>query len=504
MTNHKKNEDPFISAIDILMDRKSVIIIGFLSVMAISVIAIWILPPRFEARAKLQIEPPALPRLEAPYLNEIGSRSFFDNQKEIVMSRSILEPVVNKPQLHLLPDTDGFVQRLRNTFKDFMNLLRPGGDSMDRAISDLETKIDAYYIRGTSMLVIEANSSSSEGAARIANTVAETFVDHVNSLLQSKTKVAYHYIEDLVKQAEERVNHSWSELNKFKKQNNILLMNEELSIVLKQISELDAQIKGTDTQITILENDLNILKSAETEARREIAATGKRSDKIVNEDILRLISEIEKLKTDLSLAEISLKENHPDIKELKSKISLLEKRLDQERSKQTIGSVPTSGNAPGNYLGESQIQIKRNEINRNRSMRENLVDQKGKILRQRDSLVGMQSKIEQLNRDYETDLKSYQLVRDKLEQAKILQPNDRKEGQIKIIEKAYPPASSVKRKTVIVICVSVIISLIFGVGMAFTLEYFDDTFKSPDDVESSLGIQVLGVLPNISKKSLKL
>jgi capsular polysaccharide biosynthesis protein len=50
----------------------------------------------------------------------------------------------------------------------------------------------------------------------------------------------------------------------------------------------------------------------------------------------------------------------------------------------------------------------------------------------------------------------------------------------------------------------VIISLIFGVGMAFTLEYFDDTFKSPDDVESSLGIQVLGVLPNISKKSLKL
>jgi uncharacterized protein involved in exopolysaccharide biosynthesis len=281
-------------------------------------------------------------------------------------------------------------------------------------------------------------------------------------------------------------------------------MNEELSIVLKQISELDAQIKGTDTHITILENEIHILKSAETEARKEVAAAGKRSEKIVNEDILRLISEIEKLKTELSLAEITLKENHPDIKELKSKITLLEKRLNQEMPKQSIGTVPTSGNAPGSYLGESQIQVKRSEIYRNRSMRENLVDQKGKILRQRDSLVGMQSKLEQLNRDYETDLKSYQLVRDKLEQAKILQPNDRKEGQIKIIEKAYPPASSVKRKTVIIICVSVIISLIFGVGMAFTFEYFDDTFKSPDDVESSLGIQVLGVLPNISKKSLKL
>lgn len=504
MTNKRKQEDPFISVLDILVDRKSVIIIGFLSVMMISIIAIWCLPARFESKAKLQIVPPALPRLEAPYLNEIGSRSFFDNQKEIVMSRIILEPVVSKLQLHLQPNEHGFVQEIMKAIPDFMKLSWHSADPLDSAIDELQTKIDTYYIRGTNILVIEATSSSAEGAARLANTVAETYVDHINNLLQSKTKVAYDYIEDLVNQAQQRLNNSGRELNAFKKQNNILSMNEELSIVLKQISELDSQIKSTDMQIALLEGEINSWRSVETSAKNERVEPGNRTAEIVNDELLRLISEIEKLKTDLSLAEITMKENHPDIKAIKSKINLLEKKLNEEKAKLISESFPVGSNAQSNYKNENQIQSKRNEINRNRNIRANLVEQKEKILRQRDSLVAMQNKLEQFNRNYETDLKSYNMLREKLEEAKILQPNERKEGQIKILEKAYPPGSSVKRKTFIILSVSVIISLIFGVGMAFTLEYFDDTFKSPYDVENSLGVQVLGIIPKINKSTLKL
>ena len=50
--------------------------------------------------------------------------------------------------------------------------------------------------------------------------------------------------------------------------------------------------------------------------------------------------------------------------------------------------------------------------------------------------------------------------------------------------------------------VSAIIGLIFGISMAFTLEYFDDSFKTPDELESVLGVQVIGIIPPITKRAL--
>ena len=65
-----------------------------------------------------------------------------------------------------------------------------------------------------------------------------------------------------------------------------------------------------------------------------------------------------------------------------------------------------------------------------------------------------------------------------------------------------PRLASDKKLVLVIMVVSAIIGLIFGISMAFTLEYFDDSFKTPDELEAILGVQVIGIIPPITKRAL--
>jgi capsular polysaccharide biosynthesis protein len=49
-----------------------------------------------------------------------------------------------------------------------------------------------------------------------------------------------------------------------------------------------------------------------------------------------------------------------------------------------------------------------------------------------------------------------------------------------------------------------VIGLLLGIGLAFLFEYFDKTVKTPDDIETHLGLSVLGTIPKIDRKQKKI
>ncbi|TDG00301.1 YveK family protein [Paenibacillus piri] len=54
------------------------------------------------------------------------------------------------------------------------------------------------------------------------------------------------------------------------------------------------------------------------------------------------------------------------------------------------------------------------------------------------------------------------------------------------------------------IIISFAVSLLFGVGIAFLLEFLDDTLKTKEDVEAALGLPTFSVIPVTKVKALKL
>lgn len=87
-----------------------------------------------------------------------------------------------------------------------------------------------------------------------------------------------------------------------------------------------------------------------------------------------------------------------------------------------------------------------------------------------------------------------------MDNVRILKATEMTEGSIKVIDKAFPPASALMKKKLILLAVGTMIAIIFSLGMAFIAESLDDSFKTPEEVEKYLDLPVLGAVPSITKQ----
>jgi capsular polysaccharide biosynthesis protein len=71
---------------------------------------------------------------------------------------------------------------------------------------------------------------------------------------------------------------------------------------------------------------------------------------------------------------------------------------------------------------------------------------------------------------------------------------------INIVDTAQPSIDPIKPRPLMNTAVAFIVGLLLAVGLAFAIEYLDDTIKSAEDVEKYLGVTVLGSVPEFSEK----
>jgi capsular polysaccharide biosynthesis protein len=53
----------------------------------------------------------------------------------------------------------------------------------------------------------------------------------------------------------------------------------------------------------------------------------------------------------------------------------------------------------------------------------------------------------------------------------------------------------VRPRPLLNIALALVVGVMLGAGLAFFLEYFDNTIKTPEEVERYLGLTTLGVVP---------
>ena len=71
-------------------------------------------------------------------------------------------------------------------------------------------------------------------------------------------------------------------------------------------------------------------------------------------------------------------------------------------------------------------------------------------------------------------------------------------GNIQVLEEAVFPERPVSPNKKMNIAMGLIFGLIIGVGLAFLLEFLDNSFRSKEQLEKALDIPVLGTIPVIS------
>ncbi|WP_343424702.1 Wzz/FepE/Etk N-terminal domain-containing protein [Candidatus Amarolinea dominans] len=68
-------------------------------------------------------------------------------------------------------------------------------------------------------------------------------------------------------------------------------------------------------------------------------------------------------------------------------------------------------------------------------------------------------------------------------------------NQLSVIEAAQPPNLPIGPDRLIIILLAAAVGFVMAAAAAYLLEYLDDTFKSPDMVQKTLGLTTLGAVP---------
>ena len=98
-----------------------------------------------------------------------------------------------------------------------------------------------------------------------------------------------------------------------------------------------------------------------------------------------------------------------------------------------------------------------------------------------------------LQRNVTTSQNLYDLMVSRVKESNILQTSDT--SNIRLVEKAiipiYPVSPNKKRNLLL----SMIVGIICGAGLAFFLEYLDQTVRTEEDIHLHFNIPVLSVIP---------
>lgn len=152
------------------------------------------------------------------------------------------------------------------------------------------------------------------------------------------------------------------------------------------------------------------------------------------------------------------------------------------------------------YLALSeQLSVKETELAEKKAL---FTANQNTVTRLKSELAALQSQLgskqidqqmlqNEVNRLQETQ----NLLAQKVTQTQIARSIDMGNTTIDIASPALVPSSPVKPNKQMNVAVALVLGLMISIGLAFLLEFMDNTIKSPDDVQKHLGLPVVGTIP---------
>jgi uncharacterized protein involved in exopolysaccharide biosynthesis len=261
-----------------------------------------------------------------------------------------------------------------------------------------------------------------------------------------------------------------------------LYLPEEINIIANKLASIEDEYQQTLSQIKYIESKDSLQINSHYAGPK---STENNTDVLIEQEVENL----KNLKAELNALLVRLKEDHPDVKILRKKIAVQESELKKIEDQPKV-AIPYHGQDSG-------------DLQKLQARGDYLKGQISNLSRKRRELQKNIFTLEKLTAELENNRQTLNMLRTKLEDARILEANESEIGSIKIIDRAFPPPHPLKKQKVILLALGTILSILFGIGVAFISEYFDDSIKTIEEAENYLNVTVIGAVPKITKKMRK-
>ncbi len=491
-TKTEKKEIDLLDFMLIAQKRKWIIIASVVIIVILGGVYTFTRTPLYRAEAKVLLDTPTntIMSMDELFSPSYGSEGYLTTQLKLLRSRTIAERVARKLKFADRPEVHRLSQKketLIQTVKEFVlrwvipREKEPEGDIEKRVEEDPHSKY-AWVVQSglgieqeddTKIVNIYFSSPQPSLAADIANTIVQEFIDFAVELRYDATRQASEFLSEQQTVLKTELEAKENELRRYGEDKKILFLSDAEKTVVGTFDSLNNAYTNA------------ILDRINKEAfHREIRGMDVDSIplSVSNSLLTPLRSEYINLKNDYQTKRNYLQPGNPVMINLQGSLTTARDSLatelekSQEAALNEYQAALTSEKNFGRELEKQRRELI--EMNSNAILYESIESEIQNIRTLLSELATRQSET---------------LVSARLKGLKT--------SNIKIVDSALVPGSPFSPNKKRNMIMAVILGLFVGAGLAFFVDYLDNTVKGPEEVEKLVGLPSLGVIPALSSNN---
>ncbi len=432
----------------------------------------------FETRAIVQIEAdPNVLALDRPLVDQRDwAREFLPTQVSILESRDFARRAQEQLKLENASHAVGMGSAAA-TPADSKGQPPLEDERRVPSVSEIIQGRRISPIRDTRLLSIAFRSTDPALAARVANALAQTYVQLNVKVRTTTTAEASDWLTKQVEEQRKLVQASEAALQRYREKHGADALfadregTERQNIVVQRLADLQQEV--TRARAETIEKEAQYGQLTAVQGNQEALDTLPAIAS--NSYIQGLKGELTTLRRQMVQMSEELGERHPDRIKLQGAMQDAERKLQTEMS--------------------NVVQAMRNDLAAARSRERALVNA---LDRQKADVQSLNAKSGQYN-ELEREVTSNRDVLDKLLQRsrEAALARDLKTTNIRIIDAAEVPGWPIMPRQERNLTLALVGSGGFALGLVMLLELLNRRMTSPDDVKRHLGLPVLGIAPHV-------
>jgi protein tyrosine kinase modulator len=436
----------------ILRARRRLIFAVFLVVVATGSLLTVVLPRSYTASVALVIDAKSANNLLGAMLPPQMLSGYLATQLDVITSRRVTERAAVRPELARDPQLVAQWREASDGDLDFVAWL--GGE--------LQRALEVTPARDSNMVTISYSCPVAERCARIANAVADAYIDTNLEMRVTPARQSAGWFDERTRGMRQTLETAQRKLSDYQREHGIIASDERLDVETARLDELSRQLVAVQAE------------HSTSRSRRGQSGNGDEMPEVVQSPLISgLKGELARREAERDQLASRYGRNHPEIVRLADEIASLQRRLTLE-TRRIVGSVDN---------------VDRVNAAREAELKAALAAQKAQVLR----LKALRDEAAVLQRDVENAQKAHDLVTGRLAETSL--EGQAQQTNVFVLAPATAPRLPSSPRRLLIVALSMVLGSLLGVGLALGLEMARRRVRSVVDVVEALEIPVLAVLP---------
>jgi len=435
------------------------------------------LPNRYTSHTSVLVEQPTVPTdfVRPIVTTEISERLISMQQQ--VLSQPRLEPLIQ--QLGLFPEDSNrlpmqaLVARLQSAITVIP--MRPADDGSPH--------VPGFYI--------DVTLGDAQTAQTVCATVASMFIAENLRVREEHSADTTEFLDQQLSDSKAKLDQQDAKLAAFKSQHIGFLPDEEQAN-LNMLSNLTSQLDATTQALSRAQQDKS---TAEANLTQQLAAW-RASQTGHNPDTYE--EQLAVLQTQLADLQGRYTDSHPDVIKTKIQIEALKKKIVESEEQNRALSADQSSTEPSQFKQLRAQIVSYDQSIAERTAQQAKIQEQIKSYQARiQSSPNIEQEYKELTRDYQTALDIYNdLMRKRSQSTMAADLEHHQEAeQFRVLDPANLPGAPSYPNRPYFALGGLGGGMALGLGLAFYLELRDTTLRTEKDVEHSLELPVLAMVP---------